>query len=205
MAGRMVEAAERKLIYIVDDDASVRDSLCALLSAHGMRPVSFPSAEDLLQDTSEAHAFCAFIDLRMSGMGGMELQKLLSKRATPVPVVILTAHGDVPLAVEAMRAGAVDFIEKPASEEQLLTAIESISNRLSNRPQVTLPPAVVSERLARLTVREKEVLDHIVLGMTNKHIADELRISQRTVEIHRARIREKMEARGLADLIRMMK
>ncbi len=199
------DRAERKLIYVVDDDESVRDSLCALLSAHGMRPVSFPSAENFLEQTREEDAYCAFIDLRMPGMGGMELQKLLAARSKLIPVIILTAHGDVPLAVEAMRAGAVDFIEKPGSEEQLMAAIDAVENRLANRPHTKLPPGVVSERLARLTGREKEVLDHIVLGMTNKHIADELQISQRTVEIHRARIREKMEARGLADLIRMMK
>ena len=201
----MADRAERRRVYVVDDDESVRDSLCALLSAHGMHPVSFPSAESFLEETREEDAYCAFIDLRMPGMGGMELQKLLAARPKLIPVIILTAHGDVPLAVEAMRAGAVDFIEKPGSEEQLMAAIDAVENRLANRPHTTFPPGVVSERLSRLTGREKEVLDHIVLGMTNKQIADELQISQRTVEIHRARIREKMEARGLADLIRMMK
>ena len=203
--GKMVDPGTRKSIYIVDDDESVRDSLCALLSAHGFRPVPFQSAEDFLDKFDPQNALCAFIDLRMPGIGGIDLLKLLAAKAPIVPVVILTAHGDVPLAVEAMRAGAVDFIEKPGSQEQLLAAIDAAANRLANRPQPTLPPSIVTERLARLTSREKEVLDHVVLGMTNKHIADQLHISQRTVEIHRARIREKMEARGLADLIRMMK
>ncbi|QKD05320.1 response regulator transcription factor [Mesorhizobium loti] len=201
----MVEPGVRKSIYIVDDDESVRDSLCALLSAHGFRPVPSQSAEDFLENFDPQNALCAFIDLRMPGIGGIELLKLLAAKAPIVPVVILTAHGDVPLAVEAMRAGAVDFIEKPGSQEQLLAAIDAAANRLANRPQPKLPQSIVTERLARLTSREKEVLDHVVLGMTNKHIADQLHISQRTVEIHRARIREKMEARGLADLIRMMK
>ncbi len=201
----MAELGGRRRVYIVDDDESVRDSLCALLSAHGFEVVSFSSGEDFMAKFSAASALCAFVDLRMPGLGGIELQSLLAAKGIAVPIVILTAHGDVPLAVEAMKAGAIDFIEKPGSESQLLGAIEAAGNSLANRPQPRLPANIVSERIARLTGREKEVLDHLILGMTNKHIADELGISQRTVEIHRARIREKMEARGLADLIRMMK
>jgi FixJ family two-component response regulator len=135
----------------------------------------------------------------------MELQRLLSERSITLPVIILTAYGDVPLAVEAMKSGAIDFIEKPGSEAQLLGAIEASRSHLANLPRAAVPDGVVAERLARLTGREREVLDHLILGMTNKHIAEELGISQRTIEIHRARIREKMEARSLADLIRMMK
>lgn len=201
----MREVVERNLVYIVDDNESVRDSLCALLSAHGYKTVSHASGEEFLANLDAAAALCAFVDLRMPGLGGIEVRNHLAARGLSVPVVILTAHGDVPLAVEAMKAGALDFIEKPASESQLLSAIVAAGNSLANRPQPVLPAGVLSERLARLTGREKEVLDHLILGMTNKHIADELGISQRTVEIHRARIREKMEARSLADLIRMMR
>ena len=111
----------------------------------------------------------------------------------------------MPLAVRAIKRGAVDFIEKPGSEAQLLGAIDAAMTLLSHRPKTTVPANVVSGRLARLTNREKEVLDHLVLGLTSKHIADELHISQRTVEVHRSRIREKMEARGLSDLIGMMR
>ena len=205
MDGTMVEPGDRKSIFIVDDDESVRDSLCALLTAHGFTPKAFETAQDFLDKFDPENALCAFIDLRMPGMSGLELLKLLSSKAPGIPVAILTAYGDVPLAVEAMKAGAIDFIEKPGSREQLLGAIEAAASRLADRPYPKVPQHVVAERLARLTSREKEVLDHVVLGMTNKHIADQLHISQRTVEIHRARIREKMEARGLADLIRMMK
>jgi FixJ family two-component response regulator len=203
MASVMAEPGERKSVYIVDDDESVRDSLCALLSAHGFHPFAFPSAEDFLARFDPQKGLCVFIDLRMPGTNGIELQKLLVTKAPSFPVIILTAYGDVPLAVEAMRAGAVDFIEKPGSQEQVLGAIDAAARRWADRPQAPIPPDAVTERLARLTDREKEVLDHVVLGMTNKQVADQLRISQRTVEIHRARIREKMEAHGLADLIRM--
>ena len=201
----MLETVNRTLIHVVDDDVSVRDSLCALLVAHGYQAVASATGEEFLATLRPAETLCAFIDLRMPGMNGIELQKVLAMTARAIPVIILTAHGDVPLAVEAMKAGTIDFIEKPASEAQLLAAIEAAANIHANRPQASVPQGVVLERLSRLTGREKEVLDHLILGMTNKHIADELGISQRTVEIHRARIREKMEARGLADLIRMMR
>ncbi|MBZ8132705.1 response regulator transcription factor [Afifella sp. IM 167] len=201
----MHSAATGKLVFIVDDDASVRDSLAALLRAHGFRTAAYSSAEEFLQRANFARALCAFIDLRMEGMGGMELHETMIKRGIDIAVIILTGHGDIPLAVEAMRAGAIDFIEKPGSESQILGAIDTAANLLAQRPQPAVPPQVVAERLSRLTLREREVLDHLVLGMTNKSIAGKLGISQRTVEIHRARIREKLEARGLADLIRMMR
>lgn len=199
------EPSRHTRVYVVDDDLSVRTSLCALLTAHRYDAAAFASAEEFLDEPELGTGLCAFIDLRMPGLSGVELQKLLGERGIALPIVILTAYGDVPLAVEAMKAGAIDFIEKPATEAQLLGALEAAGNRLANRPQAAIPHGVISERLGRLTTREREVLDHLILGMTNKHIADELGISQRTIEIHRARIREKMEARGLADLIRMMK
>lgn len=200
----MIEAAVSERVYIIDDDVSVRDSLCAFFSAHEYRPVAFSSAEDFLSDAEIDEGLCVIVDLRMPGIGGIELHRMLTLREASIPVVILTAHGDVPLAVRAMKRGALDFLEKPASEKALLGAVEA-AKRLTARAHSSLSPRVVSERLARLTSREKEVLDHLILGMTNKHIADELGISQRTVEIHRARIREKMEARGLSDLIGMMR
>jgi FixJ family two-component response regulator len=201
----MSEQADKTLVYVVDDDRSVRDSLCALLSAHRLDTVAFSTGEEFLEQVQPNLALCAFIDLRMPGLNGIELQRIMAAREIYIPVVILTAYGDVPQAVEAMKAGAIDFIEKPGQETQLLAAIEAAGNQIANRPQPTLPRHIVAERLARLTGREREVLNHLILGMTNKHIAEKLGISQRTIEIHRARIREKMEARGLADLIRMMK
>jgi two-component system response regulator FixJ len=192
-------------IYVVDDDRSARDSLCAFLAAHGHDPVAFASAEDFVAGFEPETAICAFLDLRMPGMSGLDLQQRFVAQGEPLPLIILTAHGDVPLAVRAIKRGAVDFIEKPGSEEQILAAIDAAATLLAHRPKSSVPASIVSGRLARLTGREKEVLDHLVLGLTSKHIADELQISQRTVEIHRSRIREKMEARGLSDLIGMMR
>jgi len=201
----MADGGNRTRVYVVDDDESVRSSLCALLRAHGFDAVAAPTAEIFLAQARDAGGLCVFIDLRMPGMGGLELQKAIAASGISIQVIMLTAFGDVPLAVEAMKAGAIDFIEKPASEAQLLSSIEAAANAAANRPQTRVPAGIVRERLARLTVRERHVLDHLVLGKTNKQIAEEFGISQRTVEIHRARIREKMEARGLADLIRMMR
>lgn len=192
-------------IYVVDDDLSVRESLCALLSAHGNDPVPYASAEEFVAASEPRGALCAFVDLRMPGMSGLELQDLLIGRGERLPLIILTAHGDVPLAVKAIQRGAVDFIEKPGSEEQFLSAIAAAATMAASRPKCSVPASVVAGRLARLTEREKQVLDQLVLGLTSKHIADDLNISQRTVEIHRSRIREKMEARGLSDLIGMVR
>ncbi len=205
MAAVAPEPAKRSRVYLVDDDEPVRASLRALLVAHRIESVGAASAEELLAVLEPEVALCAIVDIRMPGMSGLELQRLMTDRGLSTPVIFLTAHGDVPLAVEAMKRGALDFIEKPASEEQLLDAIEAARRHCANQARPELGKGVIADRLGKLTARERQVLDHLVLGMTNKQIAEELGISQRTVEIHRSRIREKMEARGLADLIRMMK
>lgn len=192
------------LIYVVDDDAAVLRSLSLLLRSHGYEVEACASAAEFLQRFVPDRRALLLLDLRMPGMDGAELQRRLVDEGQRLPVIMLTGHGDVPAAVRAMKQGAIDFIEKPADEAHLLSAIDEARAVLTNRPRRSVPREVVAERLARLTAREREVLDHLVLGRLNKEIAEALGISQRTVEIHRARIREKMEARGISDLIMML-
>jgi two-component system, LuxR family, response regulator FixJ len=196
--------AEDFLIYVVEDDPPVLRSLSMLLRSHGFSVEPCDSAETFLHRFDPQRRACLLLDLRMPGMGGVELHQRLVAGGSRLPVIVLTGHGDVPAAVQAMKMGAIDFIEKPAREEHLLQAIDEARAVLTNRPRRTVPREVVAERLARLTAREREVLDHLVLGRLNKEIAVALGISQRTVEIHRSRIREKMEARGISDLIMML-
>lgn len=192
-------------VYVVDDDKAVLNSLCALLSSHGYVAIPFDTAEAFLQSFRPDRRAILLLDVRMPGMSGPDLQKYLKHRRIEIPIIILTGHGDVQIAVNAMKAGAVDFIEKPSTEDHLLDAIRNACRVAEHQEPHTVPGDVVAERLEKLTQREREVLDHLVMGKINKEIATELGVSQRTVEIHRARIREKMQARGLSDLIRMMK
>lgn len=190
-------------LYLVDDDPAVLRSLRALVLAHGLDPHPYESAEAFLNDYDPNKPGCLLLDIRMPGMTGLQLQELLIKQGSSMPVIILTGHGDVPAAVQAMKNGAIDFIEKPLDVEMLLGSIEEAIARLENNPQSQVPQEEVMRRIASLTGREREVLDHLVLGKTNKQIANDLGISQRTVEIHRARIQKKMKARSLADLIKL--
>ena len=192
-------------LYIIDDDPSVLRSLCALVSSHGMEPHPFGSAEAFLENLEPDQPGCVLLDIKMPGMSGLQLQSKLADQGTNFPVIILTGHGDVPAAVQAMKNGAIDFIEKPLNVDSLLRSIAEATALLNNQPLQSIPKNEVLKRVARLTKREREVLDHLVLGKINKQIAVDMGISQRTVEIHRARLQKKMEANGLADLIRMMK
>ncbi len=192
-------------IYVVEDDASVLRSVCALLNSHGYETIACASAEEFLEVYDSELEACMLLDLRMPGMSGIDLQAHLNAINASIPIIIVTAHGDVPIAVRAMKAGAVDFIEKPAQVDQLLEAVQLAGAVLTNRSVPRVPDEVVADRMSRLTEREREVLQHLVLGKLNKEIANELGISQRTIEIHRSRIREKMHARGISDLIRMVR
>lgn len=200
----MTKPDEQFSIYVVEDDASVLRSLCALLGAHGHTTIPCVSAEQFLEVFDPARKACVLLDLRLPGMSGTQLQGHLTDNGINLPIIVITAHGDVPIAVKAMRAGAIDFIEKPASESQILDAIGIASGLLFNRQPHVVPKKIVASRLEKLTDRERDVLDHLLLGKLNKEIANELDVSQRTVEGHRSRIREKMHARGIADLIRML-
>ncbi len=190
-------------IYVVDDDAAVLHSLSALLSAHGLDPIPYKSAEDFVNDRDPKFPGCVLLDIKMPGMSGLDLQDLLSEQGSPLPIIILTGHGDIPAAVRAMKKGAIDFIEKPVRAETLLSSIEDAICHLENNPRPGVPKEEIQRRLSALTARESEVLENLVLGKTNKQIAIEFGISERTIEIHRSRIQRKMDAHSLAELIKL--
>ena len=190
-------------ILIVDDDADVRDSLKALLESAGYAVKEFDSAKGVLAEPALSAKSCLIADIRMPDMDGLALQEELVKRRIGLPVIIVTGHGDVPLAVRAMKAGAVDFIEKPFDDELLLASVER-ALALGNESRSQAALATEAEgRVAQLTPRERQVLEQLVAGRANKVIAYELDISPRTVEIHRAHLMEKMQARSLSDLVRL--
>ena len=192
-------------VFVVDDDDAVRDSLTILLESTGHRAEGYGSARALLDAIGPEAQGCIIADVRMPGMDGLELQKALTKRGIGLPVIIMTGHGDVPIAVRAMKAGAVDFVEKPFAEETMVGAIASAleTTQRTARSRGAEPDAAALDRLSQLTPRERDVLEALVAGHPNKVIAHLLQISPRTVEIHRARIMEKMEARSLSHLVRL--
>jgi two-component system response regulator FixJ len=190
-------------IFIVDDDPDVLDSLRALLESAKYCVRDFNSAKQLLADSTLEQASCVIADIRMPDMDGLALQEEIVGRQIGLPVIIVTGHGDVPLAVRAMKAGALDFIEKPFDDEHMLGSVgRAVALRAPARDQASLAKHAAS-KVAKLTPREKEVLDHLVAGRPNKIIAFELDISPRTVEIHRSHLMDKMDARSLSDLVRM--
>ena len=190
-------------VFIVDDDAAIRFAMQALMDSVNLNHEIFASADEFLEKITDQRPGCLVLDIRMPGLGGLELQEELIKRGNTVPIIFITGHGDVPMAVEAMQKGAVDFIQKPFRDQDLLDRIrEALETDKERRSERELR-ASVATRLEKLTNREREVMDLVVTGKPNKVIAYELGVSQRTVEIHRARVMEKMEARSLADLVRM--
>ena len=190
-------------VFVADDDEAVRESLQLLLESAGHRVRSFASGSEFLDAAPFAEGGCLIIDVRMPGIGGLEVQERLRVEGVGLPVIVITGHGDVPLAVQAMKAGAVDFVEKPFAEEAILAAVER-ALELSRRRHVAGSAAADAEaRLARLSPRERQVLCRLVAGKQNKVIAYELGISPRTVEIHRARVMEKTRSRSLSELVRL--
>ena len=190
-------------VFIVDDDAAVRDSLAALLEAEGFAVEAFASAKAFLAGFAPKEACCVVADIRMPDMDGLELQEEIIRRGWGLPVIIVTGHGDVPLAVRAMKAGAVDFIEKPFDDEVLRASIgRGLAQSRRTRGESALTQEV-EVRISQLTAREREVMEHLVAGRPNKVIAHRMDISPRTVEVHRGRVMEKMQARSLSDLVRM--
>ncbi len=189
-------------VYIVDDDAAVRDALGLLLSLNGYRTAFFADAEAFLQGWSPALRGCMLLDIRMPGMDGLTLQKTLRERGCRLPVLVITGHGDVDSAREAFRAQAVDFLEKPLQEAQLVRAIEEAFGRQASDVRASPAQADYARRHASLTPRESEVMALVVAGRHNREIACDLGISVRTVEVHKARMMEKLQAASVADLVR---
>jgi two-component system response regulator FixJ len=190
-------------ILIVDDDPDVRDSLRALLESSGFTVREHDSAKAVLSDPALGSALCLIADIRMPEMDGLQLQEELNRRKSVLPVIVVTGHGDVPLAVRAMKAGATDFLEKPFDEELLLAAVQRAKAAAEQAQMQGQTGETAARLIGQLTPRELDVLKHLVAGRSNKVIAYELSISPRTVEIHRAHLMDKMEARSLSDLIRM--
>jgi two-component system response regulator FixJ len=189
------------IVHIVDDDAAVRESLGFLLSSAGVAVRLYDSATAFLAGLAEIKGGCLITDMRMPGMTGLELLNELKAKACGIPAIVVTGHGDVPLAVEAMKAGAVDFIEKPFDQETILHAVQAALERGSGGDGGDGP--AIAAKLASLSERERQVLDGLIAGNPNKIIAHDLGISPRTVEVYRANLMTKMAARSLSELIRM--
>jgi FixJ family two-component response regulator len=194
----------RPTIFVVDDDSAVRDALKLLLRSVGQSVETYGAGSEFLESYSEDRPGCLVLDIRMPGMSGLELQQKLNEKHSILPIIFITGHGDVPMAVEAMQAGAVDFIQKPFRDQDLIDRInQALEKDTSNRAALG-ERNDIRRRLETLTPREREVLDLVVHGKANKVIAGDLKLSQRTVEIHRARVMEKMQASSLAHLVRMV-
>lgn len=190
-------------IHVVDDDPAVREGLSALLTARGFAVRLYPSAEVVLKDKLKAPG-CLVVDVRMPGMSGLELQRELKRRGETMPLIVITGHGDVPVAVAALKAGAADFLEKPFDSDVLLSAIEeALRTPPVPAPQPAGEGQDAARRVATLTPREREVMDLVASGLTNKVVAYRLGIAMRTVEIHRAHVMEKTGARNLSELVRL--
>lgn len=199
----MTVGSKKGTIYIVDDDEAVRDSLQWLLEGQDYRVRCFESAESFLGRYDPREVACLIADVRMDGMSGLELQERLIERQSPLPIIFITGHGDVPMAVDAMKKGALDFIQKPFKEAELLRLVERMLDTASEQFEASNQAATREALLSKLTSRESQVLDRIVAGRLNKQIADDLNISIKTVEAHRANIMEKLSVSTVADLLKI--
>jgi FixJ family two-component response regulator len=191
-------------VFVVDDDDAVRSALRLLIRSVSLPVKAFASADEFLAGYDVQQPGCLVLDVRMPGMSGLELQQELNQRGATIPVVFITGHGDVPMAVEAMQHGAADFLQKPFSDQDLLDRIKRALAADSQSRATLAALNVTRERIASLTPRELEVMHLVTRGKANKVIGAELGVSQRTVEIHRAHVMEKMQARSLAELVRMV-
>ncbi len=191
-------------VFVIDDDAAVCDSLVLLMQSVGLQAEAFQDARSFLAAGRDDHPACIVLDVRMPGMSGPQVAKELAARGQTWPIIFITGHGDVAMAVEAMREGAFDFVQKPFREDELIQRVQQAIAQDHADMVIASEQDEIRECLAELTPREREILDRVVEGQANKVIAIELRISSRTVELHRARVMEKMRARSLAHLIRQV-
>lgn len=191
-------------VFIVDDDEAMRDSLKWLLESRGLKVELYPSGEEFLHAFSGGLRGCLVLDVRMPGMNGIDLYTRLKARASTLPVIFITGHGDVPMAVSALKKGAADFIEKPFNDQDMVKLIESCLKQDRAAAAKRAEKASLVQSLEKLTQREREVLELIVDGKLNKQIADDLGISIKTVEVHRSRVMEKMGASSVAELVQLV-
>ena len=192
------------VVHLIDDDEAIRQSLAFLLTSSGFAVRVYESASAFLAALDRIQPGCVVTDMRMPGISGLELQRQLKARQIPLPVIMMTGHGDIALAVEAMKAGAIDFIEKPFGDETLISSIRTAIDRQTQNVGLQRETAAIGAKLQALSAREREILEGLVAGLPNKTIAYDLNISPRTVEVHRANIMTKMNAASLAELVRMV-
>jgi two-component system response regulator FixJ len=199
----MTTVEQSQFVFVIDDDEAVRDSMGMLLESADLAYRCFDSADSFFEQHDTTQRGCLVLDIRMPGMTGLELQQRLTETGSALPIIFITGHGDVPMAVEAMQLGAFDFVQKPFRDQELVDRVTQALSLNQEEQENTAHRRHVLDCYNELTPREKEVMHCVVKGQANKVIAMDLEVSQRTVEIHRARVMEKMRARSLADLVRM--
>jgi len=197
-----MKAAE-PIVFVVDDDASVCKALDRLIRSVGLKAETFPSAKDFLRREPHNGPSCLVLDIRMPGLSGLDLQRELAAKDYSIPIIFITGHGDIPMSVQAMKAGAVDFLPKPFSDQELLDAIHAALEKDTLAREERAELSNIQRRIGSLTPREHEVFVRVVTGMLNKQIASELGASEKTVKVHRARVMQKMGVQSLAELVHL--
>jgi FixJ family two-component response regulator len=200
MSGRL---ATNATVFLVDDDASVRKALTRLLRSAGYDVKAFASAREFLDNAQDEGPACLVLDIRMPGLSGIDLQRELQTANAILPIIFITGHGDIPTSVKAMKAGAVDFLPKPVKDHDLLTAIEQALARSARQRAERADLEDIQSRIDSLTPRERQVLEHVVVGQLNKQVAYDLGTVEKTIKVHRARVMDKMGVKSLAELVRL--